>query len=110
MAAQVCFLVAARSLGAASTLMPMTITPTTKERRALAGNGTRTLGGLPILWHDGDVVHACVAGRMHNDVRLVRTLCDQAVPADAAFVSGALQVGCPSCLARTAQLEPPERR
>ena len=88
----------------------MTISPTTKERQALAGKGTRTLGGLPILWHDGGIVHACIAGRMHNNVRQVRTLCDRAVPADAAFVSGALQVSCQSCLARVVQLETPKRR
>lgn len=93
-----------------SALLPMTITPTTKERRDLAENGTRTVGGLPILWHDRDIVHACVAGGMHNGVRLVRTLCDRVVPPDGAFVSRALQVSCHACLARSAQLDRPDRQ
>jgi hypothetical protein len=88
----------------------MTISPTTKERRALAENGTRTVGGLPILWQDRDIVHGCVAGRMHNGVRQVRTLCDRVVPPDGAFVSRALQISCRSCLARSAQPDQPDRQ
>jgi hypothetical protein len=54
-------------------------------------------GPRPIRWMDGrGTVHACEAADVHRDIRLVWTLCQRDVPANAARLDHG-PVDCPTC-------------
>lgn len=88
----------------------MTITLTGAERQALGNRGTRTFGGRPILWHDGRLVHACVAVSPEPAVRHARTFCRRTARCDELVVSLDVLVTCPACHAAAVGLGTPDQR
>ncbi len=56
--------------------------------------------GKAIAWNQNGVVHAVVGSDVHQDVRLLWTLCEIDVPANAAHLMGSQdRVNCSKCLA-----------
>lgn len=61
----------------------------------------RTVDGKPIYWRDKqDFVHACEGSDVHRGVRLIWTLCERDVPANAAYKCDGGTVTCATCKAR----------
>lgn len=60
----------------------------------------RTIDNRPIFWRGKVHVHACEGADIHRDVRLIWTLCQRDVPANAAYLCDGEQVDCPKCLAQ----------
>lgn len=61
----------------------------------------RTINGRQIYWQGGSgKIHICEGSDVHRDVRLLWTLCERDVPADAAFISpNQVEATCPKCVA-----------
>lgn len=54
----------------------------------------------PIYWNDKRVVHACETSLVHPGVRLIWTLCQKDVPANAAYRCAGDEITCETCKAR----------
>lgn len=70
----------------------------------LGANQTfRTMDRKPIYWRDKqDFVHACEGSDVHPGVRLIWTLCERDVPANAAYKCDGDDVTCATCKKRGA--------
>lgn len=62
----------------------------------------RTISDRPIYWTDSKgLTHLCEGADIHRSVRILWTLCERDVPANAGFLPGDDdRVRCPKCLAR----------
>jgi hypothetical protein len=88
----------------------MTTTLTGAEREALRNGGTRTFGGRPILWHDGRLVHACIAAAPEPSVRQAHTLCRRIACCHELVFSLDVLVTCPACHAAAVDLGVPDHQ
>lgn len=70
----------------------------------LGANQTfRTMDRKPIYWRDKqDFVHACEGSDVQPGVRLIWTLCERDVPANAAYKCDGDDVTCATCKMRGA--------
>lgn len=66
----------------------------------------RTIDGKLVYWRDKqDFVHACEGSDVHPGVRLIWTLCERDVPANAAYKCDGDDVTCATCKMNTREIE-----